>query len=251
MRKHFLIIASVCMALSTLVLTGCEKEDKDAISMSEATKGAKPVQGKDGKDYMVVDLGIPGGLLWATCNIGAKTPDEAGTFFAWGETEPKASYGYDNYKWCNGAYNNMTKYTTDNDHTAGSNPDSQTVLLSEDDAARQILGDGWRIPSKKQFTDMIYRCNYRECKLDGTWGYLFTSKENGNTIFIPLAGCRDYEDLLHNGKWGFYWTTELNTSSCNESYVLWLQKEANPVATKLEERNIGLPIRAVYKRPID
>ena len=98
---------------------------------------------------------------------------------------------------------------------------------------------------------MIYRCNYRECKLDGTWGYLFTSKENGNTIFIPLAGCRDYEDLLHNGKWGFYWTTELNTSSCNESYVLWLQKEANPVATKLEERNIGLPIRAVYKRPID
>ena len=216
------------MALSTLVMTGCEKEDKDAISMSEATKGAKPVQGKDGKDYMVVDLGIPGGLLWATCNIGAKTPDESGLFFAWGETEPKASYGYDNYKWCNGAYNNMNKYTTDNDHTAGSNPDSQTVLLSEDDAARQILGDGWRTPSKKQFTDMIYRCNYRECKLDGTWGY-----------------------LLHDGKWGFYWTTELNTSSCNESYVLWLQKEANPVATKLEERNIGLPIRAVYKRPID
>lgn len=250
MRKQFIIIASVCMALSTLVLTGCEKEDKDAISMSQATKGAKPVQGKDGKDYMVVDLGIPGGLLWATCNIGAKTPDEAGTFFSWGETEPKASYGYDNYKWCNGSYNNMNKYTYDYDHAAGKVLDSLKTLQAVDDAATQLLGEGWRIPTKKQFADMIYRCDYKECKLEGTWGYLFTSKENGNTIFIPLAGCRDYEELLHTD-WGFYWTTELNTANSEESYVLWLKKSANPVEKKPQLRYLGLPIRAVYKRPID
>lgn len=250
MRKHLLIAASVCMALSTLVMTGCEEEDKDAISMSEATKGAKPVQGKDGKDYMVVDLGLPSRYLWATCNIGANTPDETGYFFAWAETEyNKSTFGWNTYKYGNGDAFKATKYTMDPEHSASKQLDSLTTLQAEDDAAKVLLGDGWSIPTKTQFTDMINRCNWEIRKLEGTWGYLFTSKENGNTLFIPLAGFKDLNEVLHEGSYGFYWTKELYSSSSDMAYNLQLKKPANPVATKYGDRSTGQPIRAVYKAP--
>jgi hypothetical protein len=249
MRKKLSIVATVCITMSALVLTGCEKEDKDAISMSQATKGAVTVPGKDGKEYMAVDLGLPDHRLWGTCNIGANTPDESGTFFSWGETAPKGNYSYDNYKWCDGDFSSMTKYTCDFDHTKSKQLDSISVLQAEDDPAAQILGEGWSTPTRSQFTAMINRCDWKVCKLEGTWGYLFTSKENGNTIFIPLAGCKDYEDLLHTSDWGFYWTKDLHTAESHEVYVLQLKKPANPVATKFQERYIGLPVRATYKAP--
>ena len=72
-----------------------------------------------------VDLGLPSGLKWATCNVGAITPEEYGDYFAWGEVKPKTTYNLDTYKYYDGS--NFTKYT------GGS--DKKTVLDPEDDAA--------------------------------------------------------------------------------------------------------------------
>jgi hypothetical protein len=77
------------------------------------------------------------------------------------------------------------------------------------------------------------------------WGYLFTSKKNGNSIFLPLAGLRDMEDLLHNGIYGFYWSNELYSTT--DAYILNLARDTNPVHTKYQERDMGLPIRPVTK----
>ena len=95
MRLQTLSFATI--ALLTVCLTGCEKKDKDAISMDEVNKGIITVPGKDGKEYEVVDLGI--GVLFATCNIGATSPEQDGYMFAWGETQPKEYYRWTNYAW--------------------------------------------------------------------------------------------------------------------------------------------------------
>ena len=84
-------------ALLTVCLTGCEKKDKEAISMDDVNKGIITVPGKDGKEYQVVDLGI--GVYFATCNIGATSPEQPGLMFAWGELQPKEYYRWTNYAW--------------------------------------------------------------------------------------------------------------------------------------------------------
>ena len=44
-----------------------------------------------------VDLGLS--VKWATCNLGAATPEEIGNYYAWGETTPKDTYFKNNYKY--------------------------------------------------------------------------------------------------------------------------------------------------------
>lgn len=137
-----------------------------------------------------VDLGLPSGNLWATCNIGATSPGEYGDYFAWGEVEPKDSYEWPTYKWCNGTNNTLTKYCTDSDYWGGSTPDPDglTRLVLDDDVAAKTLGENWRIPSVKDFEELLENTNhYWTDEWDG--GYVFESKLNSSIyIFLPAAG---------------------------------------------------------------
>lgn len=159
----------------------------------------------NGHDF--VDLGLPSGLKWATCNVGANVPESDGDYFAWGETEPKGNYNW-NYKWGDGG--TFTKYTSN----------GKTTLDAEDDAATYNWGKGCRMPTLDEFQELLDNCNRSWITMYGVSGYKFTSKTNGSFIFLPAAGGRVGNNLYDHEMYGRYWSSSLNLSSDYNAYYL-------------------------------
>jgi len=158
-----------------------------------------------------VDLGLPSGIKWADRNVGASKPWEFGDYFAWGETEPKERYHQETYKYCSyydyyGYGYHLTKYCTNGNN--GTTVDNKTILEAADDAAYIHWGGEWRMPTKEERDELYENCTWEWTKNNGVDGYKLTSKKNGNSIFLPLAGCID--DTWTNSGYGFYWTSSLN-----------------------------------------
>ena len=194
----------------------------------------------DYADRDFVDLGLPSGTLWATRNVGASSPEESGSHFAWGETQPKEFYELSTYKWCNGNADSFTKYCTMSD--CGT-VDNLTELEAEDDAATVNWGTSWCMPSQDQITELKENCTHVWTSLHGVNGQLFTGP-NGNSLFLPAAGIR-IENLMGNvGNGGYYWTRELNARSTLRSYVLYFGSDF--VRTDVWNRQYGLSVRPVH-----
>ena len=163
------------------------------------------------KGYEYVDLGLPSGLKWATCNVGATAPEDYGNYYAWGETEPKTTYDWSTYKWCNGRYDTQTKYCTSGRYGT---VDDKTVLELADDAARANWGGQWRMPTDDEWTELRENCTWTwtsDYNGTGVAGRIVTSKTNSNSIFFPAAGYRGSDDLNNAGGNGFYWSSSLYT----------------------------------------
>ena len=126
-------------------------------------------------------------------------PEEYGDYFAWGETQPKDVYNWDTYQYYDGS--NVTKYT-------GS--DGLTILLPEDDAATANWGDGWRMPTKEEWQELLDNTTVTWTQQNGVNGRLFTAS-NGNSLFLPAAGFRLDSDLSNVGYVGSYWSSSLYT----------------------------------------
>ena len=130
-----------------------------------------------------VDLGLPSGNLWATCNLGASSPEAYGDYYAWGEVEPKKEYTYPNHKWYKEGAPSLgfTKYN---------NEDGKLTLEDEDDAVIQKLGNGWRTPTLADFRELTNQklTTIKKTTLNGVVGYQITSKRNKKSIIIPCAG---------------------------------------------------------------
>lgn len=152
-----------------------------------------------------VDLGLPSGTLWATCNVGADSPEKAGTFFAWGETSGKATYEYENYKHCKGVAS-LTKYCTDEEYGYNGFTDGLTDLQPEDDAATANWGNEWQMPSEAQFKELLNDSYTTKewTTLNGDEGVMITSKSNGRSIFLPASGRCDSN--LRDVGGGYYWS---------------------------------------------
>ena len=170
-----------------------------------------------------VDLGLPSGTLWATCNIGANSPEEYGDYFAWGETEGfnsgKTNFSWSTYKWCNGSYDSLTKYNTSSEYGS---IDKMTELDLEDDAAYVNWGPEWRMPSLGQFEELI-NSSYTTTTWttqNGVYGRKITSKKNGNSIFLPAAGYRYISSLNYDGSYGDYWSRSLHSDSPGSAWRL-------------------------------
>ena len=172
----------------------------------------------DGHDY--IDLGLPSGTLWATTNVGATAPEEYGDYFAWGETTPKDVYDWSTYKWCNGDYNQLTKYCTSGDYGYNGFTDEKTELDPEDDAATAAWGAEWRMPSLEQMQELMDNCTTEWTMRNGVSGFLFTSNINGASLFLPAAGDRWDSELFDAGSYGDYWSRALNSSTPYGAYVL-------------------------------
>ena len=170
----------------------------------------------DGHAY--VDLGLPSGLKWAVCNVGANSPEEYGGFYAWGETEEKSNYEWSTYKWCNGSENSMTKYCTNSSYGT---VDNKTVLDPEDDVAHVKWGGSWRMPTKAELEELYNNCTWTWTAQNGVNGYRVTGP-NGNSIFLPAAGYRyNYGTDVHNrGYYGIYWSSSLNSDYSYRAYYL-------------------------------
>ena len=192
-----------------------------------------------------VDLGLPSGTLWATCNIGANAPEEYGDYFAWGETEPKDYYHSNTYKWFvegSGIDYWITKYC--NDSTEGYNGfvDNKMELDPEDDAAYVNWGPSWRMPTKEQQDELRESCTWNWTTLNGVNGCQVTGP-NGNTIFLPAAGFRKADLLTSDGTNGYYWSRTLYPYTSFGAY--YLRCFPSNIGWDYTRRSTGFTVRAV------
>ena len=189
-----------------------------------------------------VDLGLPSGTLWATCNVGANSPEEYGDYFAWGETQPKTTYHMSNYKYCKGTYLIMTKYCTSSSYGI---VDNKTELEPSDDAATVNWGNDWQMPSLGQVEELTCGSytNISWTTLNGVHGRKITSKSNGNSIFLPAAGYRLNTSLIYAGSCGYYWSRSLCTSDSYFAYDLYFNSSG--IDTNDDCRYDGRSVRPV------
>lgn len=166
-----------------------------------------------------VDLGLPSGTLWATCNVGSNSPEGDGDYFAWGETKPKSNYSWNTYTLCNGSASKITKYCTNDIYGI---VDGETELMPKDDAATANWGNGWQIPSSEQFAELLDTCNVTSTwtNKNGVWGWSITSKSNGNNLFLPAKGWRYEGDFYEINSEGYYWIRSLAEVYSNCSFHL-------------------------------
>ncbi len=166
-----------------------------------------------------VDLGLS--VKWATCNVGASSPEEYGDYFAWGETTTKSSYTKANSK----------TYNRDMGSIAGN---------SSYDAARAKWGSSWRLPTKTEMEELKNRCTWTWTTQGGHKGYKVTGP-NGNSIFLPAARSRYGESLLGAGEDGLYWSATPNVSQ--NAYNLRFNSGSRYVGWGI--RFYGFPVRPV------
>lgn len=176
-------------------------------------------------EHPYVDLDLPSGTLWATCNVGANKPTDYGLYFQWGDTK-----GYTNeqvgkekaFKWAdyklsiNGSFLNFSKYATPG-----------TMLELEDDAAHVNMGGDWHMPEPYQIKELIDNTTSEWTKQDGINGRLFTSnKDDSKSIFIPAAGSSWYGLLSNSGKYGNVWSSMLNRCSARSGKYLYFYQDS-------------------------
>ena len=155
-----------------------------------------------------VDLGLPSGIKWATCNIGATSPEGYGDYFAWGETSSKENYYWSTYRYSNGYYYDLTKYCNNSSFGYNGFTDNLTTLESSDDAATVNWGSDWRMPTQTELQELIDNCTVTWTTQNGVNGCLFTGI-NGNSIFLPAAGYHLDNNFQHAGSRGLYWSSSL------------------------------------------
>ena len=183
--------------------------------------------------HTFVDLGLPSGLLWATCNVGATSPEQAGLYFAWGETEgftaEQIKKSVRRFIWKTYMFHK-----------------NNLALLSTEDAAHTCMGGSWRMPTDAEIQELLIS-KHTVCKwtadYDGTGvkGYAITSKTNGNSIFLPAAGVA-YGNGIHDvNTYGNYRSSTGN----NQMYSLAMYFHKRMIGMNCEPRYYGFPVRAV------
>ena len=197
-------------------------------------------------DHAFVDLGLPSGLLWATCNVGATNPEDYGDYFAWGETQPKDYYDWSTYQYCMGSYNTLTKYCSNSSYGYNGFTDSLTTLLPEDDAATAIWGGNWRMPTKEEFEELYNNTTVSWTTQNGVDGRLFVAA-NGNTLFLPATGYRWNGELYYSGSRGNYWSSSLYTTTPAPDIACQLFFTVNSnCGIDGDSRDGGQPVRPVW-----
>ena len=166
----------------------------------------EPGSGPSSDDW--VDLGLPSGLLWATRNVGATSPEDYGDYFAWGETSPKSVYDWSTYRYCNGSSKTLTKYCNDSYFGYNGFTDNLTILQPGDDAATANYGG--RTPTIEEWEELMNNTTVSWTSQNGVSGRLFTGT-NGNNLFLPAAGDRTDSELYGDGRDGSYWSSSLRT----------------------------------------
>ena len=189
-------------------------------------------------DVQAVDLGLPSGLKWASCNVGAEKPEDYGNYYAWGEVVPKEDYSWATYKYANGTSLEdlkLTKYWTDGKNT----------LDPEDDAAYVNWGGDWRMPTAAEMDELLENCTWTWTTQNGVNGYQVASKTNGNSIFLPAAGCRDDAGRGDAGNDGNYiWSSSLDLY--HNDYRAWdFRFNSYEARTRGNSRSRGQSVRPV------
>lgn len=234
MKKILLFVAVVC------VLCACETTNKP-------DNGGRGVY----NNHEYVDLGLPSGVKWGTCNVGAGSATETGDYFAWGETKPKSDYSWMTYSLCADSLE-MTKYCVG--EKCGKQ-DGKSQLDKSDDVAHVVWGGKWRMPTVAEQKELMDNCIITyvyEYEGKEVCGFILRSKINYNAIFVPMTGRYEGTELT-----GQIWMSMLASSSVSGGYsestpiLLFLNGDkpsAEPtIQTGYASRTNGVTVRPVYK----
>lgn len=214
--------------------------------------------------HYAVDLGLPSGTLWATCNVGALNPEETGCYYAWGETtgscEGKNYFDWDYYRYNhydpnddNSRYGySLTKYCQDSEYGYNGFTDELTTLESMDDAASVNWGGQWRMPTRTEVNELINK-NNTSCTvttINDVAGLLITSLKEGYTdksIFLPFTGWFDGRSVDDFGTYAEYWTSSLSVSTYTDARRFYITNEGKKAVGE-RARDTGLTIRPVVSK---
>ena len=179
-----------------------KKHDKSSV-VNIGKSGNDKASYINGHEY--VDLGLPSGLKWATCNVGASTPEEYGDYYAWGEIGTKTSYSESNSSTYGKSLTEL--------RNAGIIDGSNRLTLSHD-AARANWGGTWRMPTYPECKELMNKCTWTWTTQNSVTGYKVTGP-NGRSIFLPAAGWHVGSLFFGLGNGGDYWSsTVINDSHC-------------------------------------
>lgn len=209
MKKTLLILSVV-----VVLFEGCEKDtvfEEGEVLYSGSIRG-----------YKYIDLGLPSGLKWAVCNVGASYPEDYGDYYAWGETETKSTYTSDNCSTCNLQMNDISGN-------------------SQYDVARKKWGSTWRIPTKSELEEIEDECTWTWTTQGGRNGYKVTGP-NGNSIFLPATGYFNGSSLYNVGERGDYWSS---TPYDNGGYASIFNFNSSGRYQNWDNRYYGLTVRPV------
>ena len=238
MKKIFMIAA---VALLTMGMVSCHKDDDNTNNNTNNNTPTNPTNPTTGE---WVDLGLPSGLLWATCNLGATNPEDYGDYYAWGETSAKETYNWSTYRYAtvdaNGDLQTLTKYNTSD--TYGT-IDNKTTLEASDDVATAVLGSGARIPTKAEWQELLDNTTAVWATQNGVNGRKFTAA-NGSSLFLPAAGYRDGSSLYGDGTYGYYWSSSLDESYPGYAWYMYFGSGGQLVGS-YGRRVYGQSVRAV------
>ena len=259
MAKKFFSMAMLAMLATSFV--ACDKGDDDGNSGDNVDENINV-------NISVVDLGLPSGIKWATCNVGASNPWDYGNYYAWGETKTKSKYYWDTYKYCNATNTSLTKY---NKNASNGTVDNKTTLEPADDVATAVFGADYSMPTTADWSELSSQCywvwttNYNEQNVSGY--IVYSAKSDGDKgvkvyingtaldsyslsdvhIFLPAAGYCYNSGLYFAGNAGHFWSSSLyghdpsGARHCNFD-------RSNVYPSSHNDRCCGLSVRPV-KRP--
>mgnify|MGYP002622384144 FL=1 len=192
---------------------------------------------REGLVHNAIDLGLS--VQWCDRNVGATSVEGLGSYFAWGETEPKETYYWSTY-----AYGSSESSAKD----IGMN-----ISGTQYDAATKILGDGWRMPTRAEFIEMKNKCTWEKATVNGVGGHRGTAP-NGNSIFFAAqGGTKSSSDYVSSENYFYGWTA--NRCYTKKAYAdcyyfgEYQGGSVNPTLSSGRERRYGLQVRAVKGQP--
>lgn len=242
-RTDYIDMKCISKAITAMILmmvfaVSCQKPD-------EPNNGGND-NGNDVNGHEYVDLGLPSGTLWATCNVGSNTPEGYGSYFAWGETEPKDIYDWKSYKY--GRFFNeryqLNKYCTDSCYGINGFVDNLPVLEPDDDVARVCWGEGWCMPTIGEWEELFLNTTGEWTKLNDVKGWRCTAS-NGNSLFLPAAGY--WWDDAFNADLGLYWSRSINKEFPYRAWGFHFNCDSSHLCGS-SDRNRGQTVRAVCCR---
>ncbi len=241
MKKTFRLMALVAMTAG-LAFSSCDR-DEPVNPIPDNPTPVNPVD-PDPEDPTAewVDLGLPSGLLWATCNLGASSPEGYGDYYAWGETETKSYYDWSNYRYCNGSEDQLTKYCTNPDYGYNGFTDDLTTLQDMDDAATHALGNGTRTPTMAEWDELEDNTTSTWTTMNGVKGRKFIAA-NGKSLFLPAAGDRSDGEFNNAGLYGPYWSSSLLSYAPLAACYFSITPDGQSMGGR--SRCIGFSVRAV------
>ena len=244
MRKTFKFMAMG----AAMAFAACGKDDDNETGSD--TGGGNTGGGTGTETAEWVDLGLPSGLLWAKCNLGASSPEEYGDYYAWGETTANEVYDWNTYKYSNGHYTRLTKYCHSSDYGYNGFTDNLTTLEAMDDAATQKLGSGARMPTKAEWEELINNTTAEWTTLNGVNGRKLTAS-NGKSLFLPAAGHRWDGELSSAGSIGCYRSSSLYAGSPHHAWYFYFylggiyKNKKDNQSVLIHDRDRGFSVRAV------